>query len=489
LMQPLLRHFSIFISCILVVPGAGAQDASTAIAAALHEHNYQRAVELAHFAIQQSPSDARLWTLQGVALAAQGKKQEALSSFRNALKLAPNHLPALQQEAQLYYESNDLAGVPVLQHILRLQPGDPMSHAMIAVLEYKHGNCAVAVPHFAKSGELLDSQLDGLHAYATCLVKLKRLDNAIEVFQRAVTLQPEEPRQRSLLASLQLMAHKPQDAIATLAPILQGGSANPQVLELASSAYEDAGDTTQAVSMLRQAILADPQNVSLYLDFAQISAAHDSYQVGVNAVSDGIQQQPKSAQLYLARGVLYVQLAQYEKAEADFEKAYELDPNQSLSIAAQGLTAVQSNDLDRVLKLVRAKLAHRPNDPILLYVQADILTQQGADPRTPQFTEAMRSAKKAVALQPRLGAARSVLAKLYLQSGQNQLAIEQSRKALEIDPKDQTSLYRLIQALRKASKTDEVPDLLKRLAELRQQAAKQQKQRSRYKLVEEETGQ
>ena len=100
-------------------------------------------------------------------------------------------------------------------------------------------------------------------------------------------------------------------------------------------------DTPQAVATLRQAILLDPQNVNLYVDFANLSSAHDSFQVGIDVVSDGISQLPKAVPLYLARGVLYVQLAQYDKAEADFETAHELDPRQSLSSAAQGLLAAQ----------------------------------------------------------------------------------------------------------------------------------------------------
>ncbi|PYV82730.1 MAG: hypothetical protein DMG93_10890 [Acidobacteria bacterium] len=96
----------------------------------------------------------------------------------------------------------------------------------------------------------------------------------------------------------------------------------------------------------------------------------------------------------------------------------------------------------------------------------------------------MQSAKRAVALRPTLAAARAVLAKLYLQSGKNAEAAEQCRKALQIDPKNQTSLYRLIQALRKSGQTAQVPELLKRLAVLRQDSSKEQKQRNRYKLVE-----
>ena len=230
--------------------------------------------------------------------------------------------------------------------------------------------------------------------------------------------------------------------------------ADAETLGLASAAYEKSGDTPHAVATLRQAILLAPRNIDLYLDFANIAFAHQSFQVGIDVLSDGLGLQPDAAPLYVARGVLYVQLADYDKAEADFAKASELDPNQALSDAAQGLAAAQENDLDRALATIEAKLARKPDDASLLYLHADILSQKGADPGTPEFKTAMASAKKAVALQPALAPARGVLAKLHLQAGHYREAIEQCRRALAIDPNDQTALYRLIQALRKSGRQD-----------------------------------
>ncbi|GAC1662402.1 MAG: hypothetical protein NVS9B4_16010 [Candidatus Acidiferrum sp.] len=444
-------------------------------------------MELSRSALQQSPNNAQLWTLHGIALTSTGDNKNALAAFHRALKISPNSIAALAGAAQIEYAAGSRNAVPLLNRLLQFRPGDPTGHAMLAVLEYRQGNCAAAVPHFEKAGELLNSQLDALHAYATCLIHLKRADDAVTVFRRAVALSPGDPRERNLLASIQLMLHRPQDALATLQSLLEAGNPAAVTLQLASTAYEDTGDTPNAVSTLRQAILLDPRNVSLYLDFANISFAHQSFQVGIDVISEGMLLQPQASQLYLARGVLYVQLAEYDRAEADFQKAYDLDPSQSLSSAAQGLAAVQANDLDHALTTIQSRLAHKPNDPMLLYLQADVLSQKGVDSGTPEFQLALNSARKAVALQPTLGAARAVLAKLYMQTEQYQEAVHQCRKALDIDPKDQTALYRLIQALRKTEQKDEIPDLLKRLALLREQVTKEERERYRYKLIEEDT--
>ena len=424
--------------------------------------------------------------MEGAAYAGEEHAKEALAAYAHALKISPDYLPALRGAIQIDYEAGNPAAIPLLQRVLRLHPTDQTSHGMLAVLEYQQNNCGVAVVHFEKAGTLFDAQPAALHAYAVCLVKLKQFDHAAAVFQRSVALQPDDVRERRLLASIQLMAKKPADALNTLGPLMGSKAPDAETLELAAKACEDSKDTPQAVATLRQAILRDPQDANLYVEFANMSSAHASFQVGIDVMTDGIGQLPKAAPLYLARGVLYVQLAEYDKAEADFETAHELDPRQTLSSAAQGMLAAEQNDLDRALATVQAKLAQKPNDSGLLYLQADFLSQKGVDPGTPDFRLALRAARQAVAQQPQLSGARTVLAKLDLQAGNYTEAADECRKALISDPKDQAAVYHLIQALRKTGDKGEIPELLKRLASLRKEAVHEESERYQYKLVEDD---
>lgn len=482
-----MRSFKVFglLAVFLVaVPVLQSQDGSlVSITAALQDKQFERAVQLLHRALQQSPRDARLWTLQGIALSGQGQTKQALASFRTSLKVSPDYLPALEGAAQIEYQAGTEAAGPLLDHILRLRPNDPTSHAMLAVIAYRNHDCEKSVRHFAQSGPVLDGQLSALQEYGVCLVRLKQTDQAILEFRRALALHPESQDVRSQLAAVQLRAKRPGEAIATLAPLLESEHVDDPVLELAAVAYEKQGDTPKAAATLRKAIVKSPRNTDLYLDFADLCIQHQSFQTGVDMMNAGLALRPDAAPLYLARGVLYVQLARFDDAQADFEQAETLDPRHSFGAAALGLTAVQQHDPDQALATVKEKLAKQPHDPFLLYLQADILSQKGSDPGSAEFLAALHSAMQAVAIQPTLVPAHDVLAKLYLQSGQNEQAVQQCRKALENDPKDQTAVYHLIQALRKTGQKDDVPALLKRLAQLRQEATEQERERNRYRLV------
>jgi tetratricopeptide (TPR) repeat protein len=479
-----LPFLAIFAALSQAASAQTERERTAAIASALTAHDFDQALMLLQPAIKESPQNAKLWTMQALALSGKGNRKEARFAYQKALKISPEFLPAIEGAAQLEYDAGSQEAVPLLKHLLRLRPNDPTSEGMLAVLAYKRGDCVQAVEYFTASGPLLNSQPAAREEYGTCLLKLNRPNDAILVYQQAVALNPEDSDTRRQLATIQVMSEQPKEALVTLAPLLEKDAPDVETLELAASAYEADGNTPLAVTTLRQAIVRDPHNVDLYIDFAALSMDHRSYQVGIDMVNVGLQAEPKSAPLYMARGVLSVQLAKYEEAENDFDRADQLAPNQGIGSVARSLEQSEANDLDRALATVRSKLATKPNDPNLLYLQADILTKMGQEPGSENFQIAVRSARKAVALQPTLAAARDVLAKLYLQAGQTRAAIDQCRESLKADPKDQTALYRLIQALRKAGETREIPDLLKRLAELRAESTKEEREHNRYKLVE-----
>src|SRR6266576_2578910 len=65
------------------------------ISSALRAGEFDKAVELSRVALKASPSNAQLWTLQGIAYAGKGDGQEALTSFQRALRISPNNIAAL----------------------------------------------------------------------------------------------------------------------------------------------------------------------------------------------------------------------------------------------------------------------------------------------------------------------------------------------------------------------------------------------------------
>src|SRR6185437_6901648 len=88
------------------------------------------------------------------------------------------------------------------------------------ILEYQQDNCIAALPHFERAVTLFESRPPALHAYAACLVKQKQFEKAAEVVQATLASHPDDAHERRILASIQLVAQHPAEAVATLEPLL-----------------------------------------------------------------------------------------------------------------------------------------------------------------------------------------------------------------------------------------------------------------------------
>ena len=427
--------------------------------------------------------DYRLRTVQGIAYSMKGDDTHALHAFDAALHLSPQYLPALQAEAELLTRRQDPRAASVLETLVRLRPGDGTAREMLALAQARAGDCPAAIANFRATETALATHAASLLHYGVCLFSQNDPAAAVPVFQQLSTLQPANNDARYDLALAQMRAGQNKAATATFEPLLQR-TPDVDTLTLAADAFEADGDTPRAVALLRQAIVSDPTQTDAYLRFAKLCLVHQSYDAGIHMVTAGIARLPRDPSLHLARGLLYGELAQYDKAEDDFRVAESLDPRHGSGSYGVGLMQVQSGHYQQALDTARSELRAHPEDPQLHFLLARILIESGAAPGTPDFSEATNSALQAVHARPGMVAAQDLLADIYMRTGQTQLAIDHCRAALAIDPSDHSATYRLMMASRKIGDKAAVQDLAKRLSELLQQSRTDESGRMRFRIVD-----
>jgi tetratricopeptide (TPR) repeat protein len=460
----------------------------------IRSHAYDQALDATRSALRTAPKDSRLWTLEGVILSIKGSNQDALNAFARALEISPNDAAALRGEVQVLYQTQDKRAILLLQKILKADPRDATALEMLATLEEKQGDCKTAIDHFLSSEAAIKSHPGSLEAYSHCLELTGQPQKAIPVIEQLVALLPEETYPKFDLAVLLNETKQDEAALKVIEPLLAANESDPELLSLASEAYEAVGNTPKAVSLLRQAIVLNPSNANYYNSFALLCLDHESFQVGIDMLDVGIERIKDDPSLYISRGLLYAQLADFDKAEANFNSAERLDSVQSLSAYAADITEFQralsdKSHPDKALLEIHSQLKAHPDSPLLHFLLAKLLLNDEADTDAKPSGEAVRSALLAVRLKPDLVAARDLLASIYTRSGQYNLAVEQCRAALQYSPTDQSAIYHLIVALRHSEKTgqrDEIPALVRRLSELQEASRQQLTSRKRFQLVEEQ---
>jgi len=455
------------------------------ISDALRSRDFEKALTLSQAALEKQPGDYRIWTLRGIALAGTGKLPSALLAYHHALKISPNYLPALEGAAQSEFQLGHDAAKPLLLSVLAQIPEDSTSNEMLAILEFRQGNCIDAVKHFDAAASAIASQPIPLTEYGWCLDKLKRNEEALKTFARVLSLDPTKPEARYNLALAQSNAHEDEDALATLQPLVDTSPGDQTALALTAEILESMGDTPRSVEMLRRAILANPKDVDVYLQFASLSFEHASPKVGIDVLNAGLTQLPNEPRLYLARGVLLTQLGEFAQAADDFEKASRIDPHLSFLNVAEGLVKSQQHMSAEALTKFRAAVQAHPNEAFAQYLLAEALQELGKPEGSPEHREEMEAALRAVKLDPNLVADHDLLSSIYLENGHIDLSIEHSRTALRLDPTDQQAVYHMILALRKTGQKDQVRVFMKRLVELRANVKTSQNAGKQYRLYEE----
>lgn len=463
------------------------QDEVRMISGALQSHDFAKALTLTQVALAAHPNNYRIWTLRGMATAGTGNLPLALTAYQHALKLAPEYLPALEGAAQSEFQIDQDAARPLLLKVLAQRSDDPTSHAMLGVLEYRNKNCSEAVVHFEKAARAIATQPAALTEYGSCLAVLQHDEDSVTIFAEALALDPSKSEARYNLALAQFNAHHSDDALATLQPLMESSPADGAALTLAAEILEAKDETPRAVELLRKAILANPKDVDAYLHIAALSFDHASPQVGIDVLSEGLTELPNEPRFYMVRGILQTQLGEFTHAAEDFEAASRIDPQLSFLGVAEGLVKSQQHLTSEALAKFRAAVRAHPNEAYAQYLLAEALQQDGQPSGSAGYKEEVEAATRAVKLDPHLLAARDLLSTMYFENGQTDLAIDESRAALAIDPNDQQAVYHLILGLRKTNQKDQIPALLNRMAKLREDTESDQKDRKRYRLYEAQT--
>ncbi len=471
----------------LLVGVASSQTSPAAVAStveALRGHDYATAFRLSETLTTANPRDPQAWTLKGLALMNLGRHQLALKAFHQALAIQPNYVAALEAAAQLEYDAGSPEAEGLLGKLVRLNPQDQTAHAMLGVLAYHRKDCSATVAHFEKSAEVIRDQPLALEEFGSCLLREKEPENAISIFQRLEQMQPGDWRSTYNLGLVQFLAHHNADAIETLQPLAESASPNADALNLISAVYEANQQVPEAVAALQRAIQVAPQDVDNYFDLAALSLIYGPFQVGIDVLNAALKIVPGSATLYIERGILYVQLGQYQQADEDFQRANVLQPAQNFGTVARGISLLQENEVGQSLKLLRVRLKQAPNDPALNYALAESLIRKGVVPGTAEFREARAAAQNAVRSKPDFALAYDALSVLDLSAGLTSQAADADRRALEADPDSFSAAYHLLLCLRKGGDPEEVRELIKKLAAMSAARTKADTA-NRFRLAEE----
>lgn len=322
-----------------------------------------------------------------------GNPAEARRRLKSAYEDDKNSLRFADAYARVLAAQGDVAGAnKIYEEFSAVIPHHPLIER--AVADLKANQALDPLVHDAKEGAA-----EALYGLGSAGSRQGDELPALVYLRLSLYLRPSNDLTAVTLASLFEQLKQGDQVIAAyeLVPAsspLKMGAEIQIALEL-----DSMGKTDEATRRLNEIVAARPHDVEALSSLAELQRSAKKY-VEAAATYDkaiaavGIPQRDNWTLFYF-RGICYERSKQWPKAEADFKKALELNPDQPLVLNYLGYSWVdQGLNLEEAFKMLRRAVELRPNDGYIV----DSLGW--AHFKLGQYAEAAETLEKAIDLKP-----------------------------------------------------------------------------------------
>jgi len=152
-------------------------------------------------ALELNPKNATVHSTLGVALARQGKLDEAIRHFSEAVRLEPSYADAHYSlgQAMAHQEKFDDA-IRHFSAVLRLKPDHAEAHGYLGSIMFAGGMLKQAAVHLSEAVRLDPNYADAHYNIGQVMFRQGKLDAAIRHFSQTVQLKPDDAQAHYKLA-------------------------------------------------------------------------------------------------------------------------------------------------------------------------------------------------------------------------------------------------------------------------------------------------
>lgn len=311
----------------------------------------------------------------------------ALTLFRACLRRAPGFAPAMLGLAQTYARLDEASrAVSWIRKAVQVAPDDPHVQNSLGRLQLRQGNLTAARKSFRKA-LALNPDLAGAWASLGDLDARTAgaLDKAVDDYRRALKIDPLNAKFLYRLGTLYARQNKGVEAATALRKASRFEPDNPDPkLALAELAKRN-GRFRDAMGWVEQVLARQPHLIGALWLKADIANHAGRHRVAVEALEDITGQQPQSASAWLLLGSNREGLGDPKGARKAYLQALKLRPDlvPALNNFAW-IAANQGRDLDRALKMARRAVELRPKVPAFRDTLAWVYFARGDTARAEQ---------------------------------------------------------------------------------------------------------
>src|SRR5580704_10167257 len=198
----------------------------------------------------------------GSALNNQGKTDEAIAHYREAIELRPSYAEAHYNLGRLLARKGQLDdAVTHYEKALEIDPADAEAQNNLGVTLFGSGRVDEAIAHYQEALKIRPDYAEASCNLASALLSKGDLDGAIAYYSMCLALLPNQAEPEHNLASALLRKGRTDEAIAHYKKALELRPDSADAHANLGSAFLEKGRVQDAIAAYRNALRISPENV------------------------------------------------------------------------------------------------------------------------------------------------------------------------------------------------------------------------------------
>jgi len=281
----------------------------------------------------------------------------------------------------------------------------------------------------------------------------ERYTEAVPLYRKALALNPAMPGLRLNLGLSLFKSGALKEAVQTLTPLLKSQPpSSPEALRLTALiglAHYGLGDYAAAVPFLKQASVADPQNLAIRLAWAHSCLWSKQYQCVLDVYHEILTLNAESAEADMLAGEALDEMKNTAGATEQFRAAVKADPREPNVHFGLGYLLWGLMQYEEAAQEFQAELANNPDHAQALAYLADTNMRLSHPEAAPPLLA------KAIRIDPRIELAHLDLGILDADAGHKEDALRELKIAENLSPNDQNVHWRLARFYQTTGRRDE----------------------------------
>jgi tetratricopeptide (TPR) repeat protein len=405
----------------------------------LSTNQTQLASDLDRQLMKDAPKDVMVRVDHGRLFMAQGKSNEAIIFLQKVIADAVDSPQAHYYLAMAFWQNGDMRQAHgALLDSLKVSENLPIALQALARLSLAQGNPSEAQIY---AGELIQNHpADPIYRQllAQALARQGKLQAAEQQILIAAQLAADDPDIRLSLAQIYSAEKKWPGAQKEFEACLQLDPHNATTLGQFADFLVARDQSAKAVARVQQYVNANPDDANGRVVLGALNFQSKDYTSAQAEFERAIEIDPKNIQAYLRLGKIFETRGETELALSRYQKALDQQPNLAPLAAMVGNLYLHKGDLETARKYYAQALSSDPNFAIANANMAWVDAQQGKN-----LDVALGLAQKAKSLMPELPSITDTLGWVMYKRGNYEAAVPLFQECIKNTPDSAQFRYHL----------------------------------------------